>query len=179
MLGGHTVNRLEDQLFSSTSQMIVDLVYELYNRNPKAARFVTSNNMALSREQFWELGGFDLSFYRGASEDRELCARWLASGRRIAYEPTLKVFHAHHLGFSGFTRQHFNYGRGAWSFRAKQRKNRQVKDELDLHLDVRRWLLYPVRNKAPKPVRTMLAMLWWQVVNAAGFVYQGLAGRPK
>ena len=87
MIGGHTYNRLENNLFSQASQDIVDLVYRHYNARKDQARFLTANNMALPRDAFLEMGGFDAEFSAGTAEDRELCERWLQAGKRIIYEP--------------------------------------------------------------------------------------------
>jgi GT2 family glycosyltransferase len=50
-----------------------------------------------------------------AGEDREFCDRWLRHGYRMAYVPKATVYHAHELTFCTFWRQHFGYGRGAFS----------------------------------------------------------------
>src|SRR5262249_30529626 len=51
MLGGHTVNALADNVYSETSQLLVDYLYEYYNADPANARFFTSNNMAMSTDR--------------------------------------------------------------------------------------------------------------------------------
>ena len=48
-----------------------------------------------------------------ASEDPQLCGRWLHHGYRMIYVPEATMYHAHRLTFRTFCRQHFNYGRGA------------------------------------------------------------------
>ena len=90
MVGGHTVNAAP-QLCSTTSQLIVDVVYRHYNADPAQARFVASNNLALSTAGFREIGGFDPT-YRTA-EDRDLCDRWLHRGQRIVYTAAARVHH--------------------------------------------------------------------------------------
>src|SRR5579871_2433835 len=49
MLGGHTVNRLTNNPYATTSQLIVDVVYAFYNGKGREARFFASNNLAMSK----------------------------------------------------------------------------------------------------------------------------------
>jgi len=109
MIGGYTTNRLKDNLYSKTSQLIVDVVYRHYNSSPGNVRFLASNNMTVPKAQFDKIGGFDLTFYSAASEDRELCSRWLMKENRIIYDAELIVYHSHGLTLKTFVKQHFNY----------------------------------------------------------------------
>ena len=95
------------------SQHIVDIGCAHHNKDPNDARFFTANNLAVRAADFFMLGGFDSSFGNTASEDRELCGRWLHHGYRMIYVPEATIYHAHRLTFRTFCRQHFNYGRGA------------------------------------------------------------------
>jgi GT2 family glycosyltransferase len=115
MVGGRTVNRFPDNLFSSTSQSINDYLYDHYNRHPESGRFLATNNLAISRAAFLDLGGLDESFPQAAGEDRDLCWRWVESGRKIVFSPTAVVVHGHELNLPTFLRQQFNYGCGARS----------------------------------------------------------------
>lgn len=112
MVGGKTRNALVDNVYSTASQMVVDVGYAHLNADPENAAFFTASNMALPREQFVEIGGFDTRFV--ASEDRELCARWSERGLRMVYAREVRVDHFHDLDAWSFLRQHFVYGRGAW-----------------------------------------------------------------
>ena len=176
MVGGHTHNRLRDDLFSQASQDIIDLVYRHYNERTDRALFLTANNMALPREAFLELGGFDAEFSAGTAEDRELCERWLQAGRRIIYEPDLTVYHSHSLNFAGYFRQHFNYGRGARSYRrvCRQRGWRAMGRDVSWQLRVHNWLFHPIRSGQRKPIRRMLTLITWQVANGLGYLWQTL-----
>lgn len=179
MIGGKTINRLQDKLFSEASQAVIDLVYRHYNAEPGQARFLATNNMALPRRQFLEIGAFDLSFFAGASEDRELCERWLRHGFRIIYDEELLVYHSHHLGPLSFFRQHFRYGRGAWCFRRLRTSEdpRSFSRDIGWHLGLFNWLSYPFRTGSKRPFRLMLALVFWQLANLAGFVWQGVSGK--
>lgn len=108
LLGGKSINKLTNNPFSSTSQLIVDIVYRHYNADPQRARFFTSNNMAMPTKHFHELGGFNTNFR--TAEDRELCDRWRSSGRGMIYAEKAVLHHAHGLTLHSFCRQHFAYG---------------------------------------------------------------------
>jgi GT2 family glycosyltransferase len=114
MIGGRTVNLLHDNLFSQMSQVIVDIVYDHYNRGIEGPRFFASNNLAIPTAGFHRLGGFNRQFT--TAEDRELCDRWLSRGYRMTYAPEAVVYHTHSLTLRTFWRQHVNYGRGAYRF---------------------------------------------------------------
>ena len=113
IVGGRTLNSLSDNIFSAVSQHIVDIGCAHHNKDPNDARFFTANNLAVRAADFFRVGGFDSSFGNTASEDRELCGRWLHHGYRMIYVPEATMYHAHRLTFRTFCRQHFNYGRGA------------------------------------------------------------------
>lgn len=180
MIGGKTLNRLQDRLFSEASQAVIDLVYQHYNAEPNRARFLATNNMALPRQRFLELGGFDLSFFAGASEDRELCERWLEHGLQIIYDPDLTVYHSHEQGPLSFFQLHFRYGRGAWCFRRLQGRKglRAFGRDASWQLGLGTWLFYPFRAGCKKPVPMMLALVYWQVANLSGFLYEAVFGDP-
>jgi GT2 family glycosyltransferase len=178
LVGGRTINRLVDNLYSSTSQSIVDVVYSHYNADPARARFLASNNMAVNAELFRDAGGFDERFR--VSEDREFCDRWLMIGRQAMYAPEAIVYHAHDLSFASFCRQHFSYGQGAHRFyqvRAR-RGSGTMRQELAFHANVRNWLLSPLRGvtAGARPGRAAL-MVVWQVTNAVGFLTRAV--RPN
>jgi GT2 family glycosyltransferase len=61
---------------------------------------------------------FDEGFPLAAGEDRDWCARLVASGRTIGYAPRAVVEHRPDLTVSRFWRQQRRYGRGAVRFRA-------------------------------------------------------------
>jgi GT2 family glycosyltransferase len=114
IIGGRTLNALSDNRYATASQLVVDVGYAYLNTDPNQARFFAANNLALPTDGFRALGGFNTTFPLAASEDRELCGRWLSYGYRLIYAPEVLVFHAHELTWRTFWRQHFNYGRGAF-----------------------------------------------------------------
>ncbi len=117
LIGGRTVNACADNPYSTVSQLLIDGLYAYYDRHPQSLRFVTSNNLAMARSRFLEVGGFDESFPLAAGEDREFCARWTRHGLPIRLEAGALVRHRHCLTLGGFWKQQFGYGRGAYRFR--------------------------------------------------------------
>jgi GT2 family glycosyltransferase len=116
LAGGRTVNALTSNPYAEASQRLVDFV-EAYFQGGVRGRFFTSNNLAVSREEFLAIGGFATRFTRFTAEDREFCDRWSAEGRPSVSVPNAIVQHYHDLSAVGFLRQHFGYGRGAAGFR--------------------------------------------------------------
>ena len=71
-------------------------------------------NLAVPTQEFRELGGFD-ERYRGAGyEDYEFCLRWRAAGHCIVSVPEAVVHHMRDTTLTGFWRQHYRYGKGAY-----------------------------------------------------------------
>jgi GT2 family glycosyltransferase len=118
LAGGRTLNAI-DNAFAEASQLLADFVSSYFDGGG-AGRFFTSNNMAVSREQFLASGAFDTSFPFSAGEDRELCDRWSAEGRPSVRVDDAVVRHEHALTPRRFVRQHFTYGRGGAAFRQKR-----------------------------------------------------------
>lgn len=122
LLGGRVENALIENIYSTASEHISQFVYE-YNRTGTALEpFFTANNIALAADLFRAVGGFTMSIPSATAEDKELCDRWRTHGLALAHVPSAIVYHAHHLTFTQFLRQHFNYGRGILVFRLARRR---------------------------------------------------------
>jgi len=173
-VGGRTENALPGNRYADASQHILDLVYAHYNRDADAARFLASNNLAVHRQDFLATGGFDAGRFPFASEDRDFCDRWRASGRQLRYTPAAVVRHAHDMDLRGFVGQHLAYGRGAARYhRARQaRGSGSFRDDLPFHFDAQLYLrtarLRPARRAAG--VAALLPL--WQAANAAGYALE-------
>jgi len=130
IIGGRTINLLTDNIYSTMSQLILDVVYRHYNVKPHKSRFFATNNMAMPVNLFRVIGLFETTFT--TSEDREFCDRSLYNGFQMIYAPEILVYHAHALTLGTFWRQHFNYGRGAFYFHRvrAQRGQGRIKDAL-------------------------------------------------
>lgn len=173
LVGGSTFNGLKDDLFAETSQLIVQLVYEHFNRDPSDAYFFASNNIAMRRDSFVQVGGFDFSF-SVASEDREFCDRWRMRGRLLVWERNALIEHRHSQTLAGFCRLHFRYGQGAFQYQAKRkaRKSGGMTQDLGFHRELPRLIRSQLSSCAPGSALGMLANLFvWQCVNAAGFFW--------
>jgi GT2 family glycosyltransferase len=175
-IGGRTINALRGNLYSTASQAIMEYVYAYYNADPSHARFFASNNLAMPADLFNGIGGFDTGWPLAASEDRELCDRWLHYGHRMIYAPEAIVYHSHSLTLRSFSRQHFNYGRGAFRFHQMRarRGSGPFKPELQFHLNL---LRYPFRKEYSQ--RVLLMLLLWQLANTAGFFAELIKSRRQ
>jgi glycosyltransferase involved in cell wall biosynthesis len=179
LLGGRIVNLLTQNCYSTTSQVILDVIYSFFNDNPDAARFFASNNIAVAAKSFVAFGGFDRHFRVGA-EDRDFCNRWLHSGNRMTYVPEAIVRHAHELTLRTFCKQHFSYGRGALHYHRllRQRGSGRMRDEMGVHWRLRRLLRLPLsRLPMRQALKVLPLLLVWQGANAAGFLYEASRSR--
>jgi len=173
LIGGHTLNALSANPYSSASQMLLDAVYAHYNADPDRARFFASNNLAAPAEELRALGGFDAVHFAFASEDRDLCARWLESGRGMVYAPEALIHHAHRLNLRSFWRQHLAYGRGAWRFQQALARRGAASPGMQpvsfyLHL-----LRYPFTQAAPFAATRLAALVVLsQVASTLGFALE-------
>ena len=179
LLGGRVENSLVHNAYSEASERIGQFVYE-YNRNIGAQEpFFTTNNLAVCAEHFRDVGGFTSLIPSATAEDKEFCDRWRAHGLPLAHVPDAVVFHAHHLSFRGFVRQHYNYGRGILAFRLlrRGRGNTQgmVPEPLTFYLDL---LASPLRHHTRARRWRLVGLLACsQVATAAGALVQLLRWR--
>lgn len=173
LIGGHTINALADNIYSSASQLLIDYIYDYYNQLKGEATFFASNNFALPRELYQKLGGFNTSFPLAAGEDRELCDRWLHHGFQMHYQRAMQIHHAHSLKLKSFWGQHFNYGRGAFYFHKvrSQRQSQSIKVEpLTFYL---RLLVYPFKKQQGWRSLNLSGLFFLsQVANVGGFFWE-------
>ena len=167
-VGGYTVNALAGNRYARASQVIIDIGYRQNGDEPNAARFFTTNNMVLTREQFLAIGGFDETFW--TSEDRDLADRWLERGWPMRYEPEALIFHGHAMGLRGYVRQHFEYGRGSERFWRKRAESGRggLDIDPDFYLTVAR---APLRADSRR-LELALMLLLWHLINTVGFLYE-------
>jgi len=170
LVGGLRINASPECLCCVASQMILDVANAHFNRDPGNAVFFPSDNIAMSRRQFLELGGFDPSFR--FAEDRVRCDRWAARGWRLVHWPEAQVDHAKTMGLWGFCRQHFGYGQGAWRFH----RARKIRRTGAFTVDGRFYLRCFNRPWTTEPVGRALRLTGllgiWQAANAAGYLYE-------
>ncbi|MGR3495272.1 glycosyltransferase family 2 protein [Citreimonas sp.] len=117
MAAGRTENALQGNPYAETSQAIADFIAA---RAGPDGIIAPSNNIALPRDAFLDLGGFDTRYPLAAGEDRAFCRTWVRAGWPIVAVPGARLAHHHDLDLRRFWRQHSNYGRGAALFHATE-----------------------------------------------------------
>lgn len=175
MLGGHTINKLSDNIYAEASQLLIDYLYQYYSLDGQKHLFFTSNNIALPKELFKTIGCFSINFPLAAGEDREFCDRLIEAGYSLKYIPEAKINHVHYLTLPKFWQQHFNYGRGSYVFHQIQAQRQQHKinvEPLSFYLNL---LRYPLMCKSFSQGIIILGLFWLsQIATVAGFVKQKL-----
>lgn len=173
-VGGRIVNQEIDNMYSTSTDLLLRRLYEYYNATPGDARFCTPNNLAFPLAALREMGGFRTAFVTG--EDRELCDRWRLAGRRIAYAPEAIVDHHHPLGLLSFCHLHYRYGRGSRRFRqAAARRNSTAAEfePISFYLSL---VGYPLSgSRSPRALAMSGLLCVAQVANAVGYLRQRLA----
>ena len=173
LVGGSTFNGLQENLFSETSQFILDLVYEHFNQEPENAYFFASNTIAVRRDLCRAFGGFDSEFGFPAGEDRDFCDRWRSMSKPLVWEKRAVVEHRHPQGLADFCRVYRRYGEGAYLYALKRRKRGSGTMAHDLAFH-RSWPARSMGKLARYPVNRRIRILGnlvlWQVMNAWGFV---------
>jgi len=180
LIGGKTLNMFEDNIYSTASQIIIEIVYKYYNKNPEKCNFFSSNNIALSKRHFREVGGFDEQFR--TAEDRDLCNRWLNKGLIIKYANNALIYHAIELNLFTFCKQYFNYGRGSYLFYKKMCTNylAYFRTLLKFNFNPRNLLLYPEpEHNIFRSLLLVILLILWQITNAAGFIFELMNNKLK
>ena len=176
-IGGQALNSLPGNLFSTASQILIHYLYDYYNSDHNRARFFTTSNLALPKDRFYEIGGFDTIFLQAAGEDREFCYRWRKHNFPMIYAPEVLVWHSHLLTCRNFIKQHFNYGRGAFFFRQAQSRNGYGPcrvEPLSFYLNL---VLAPFKlTKGLRVLFLAILLLLTQCANAAGY-FIAMGGR--
>lgn len=115
--GGRTVNALRENLYSTASQLLLDYLYEHYNPVENLEGFFPTNNFAVPKKSFLDMGGFDPTLRFG--ENRDFCYRWAFRGYPFIFAPEAVVYHIHALTLFSLLKQHFSYGEGTFQFRRR------------------------------------------------------------
>ncbi len=172
MVGGTTLNRLPDNLYSTASQVLIDYLYSYYNDRTSGPVFFASNNFTVPKETFRAIGCFDTHFPLAAGEDREFCDRWLHYGYRMIFAPEVQIYHAHRLTLASFWRQHFNYGRGAFYFHRVRAKRTEQGIKVEPLTFYSHLLTYPLTCQPWYRGLLLSSLLFLsQVANVAGFFW--------
>ena len=179
LVGGITFNGLTNDLFATTSQLIVDLVYEHFNSEEESAYFLTSNNMLCSRAAYLELGGFNTSFQRAGAEDRDFCDRWRYSGRPLRLVRAATLEHRHAQSLQQFLGLHYRYGRGAYRYQAlrRLRATGTMRQDFSFHTSLLRRLPRQLQRHRGlgRKAQIAAALALWELTNAIGFCREAVA----
>jgi GT2 family glycosyltransferase len=175
LVGGRTLNALSENLYSATSQAIIEVVYEHFN-TLDGALFFASNNFAVPAAGFRKVGGFNEKFI--TSEDREFCDRWAHQGYSMTYAPEALNYHSHPLTLRTLWQQHFGYGRGAFRFhRARRlRYGARIRPDRKFYFKL---LSYPslTEKERPRALALTALMFWTQLASSAGFAWEIITRR--
>jgi len=179
VVGGRLVPSHPENACAAASQLLIDHFYGWHNRDPGRARFVTSNNLAMTATTFREIGGFNTGFPTAAAEDRELAERALLSGHALVYVPEAVVRHRHRLSGPSFLRQHHGYGRGAYRlFRLRRERGGSLALESPrFYVEL---LRAPFREHRTGRVLLLGALLALsQLAHVTGLLREALAARSR
>ena len=171
-IGGRTINGLPNNLYSVTSQTIIDVAYAYYNPDPNQACFFASNNLTVAADLFHDIGGFDVTFT--TSEDRDFCDRWRHQGFKMAYVPEVLLYHFHDLKFGTFWRQHFNYGRGAYRYHRARSHRGKGRFRPDLKFYRRLFFIPFIQERGIRVLRVTILLIISQIANVLGFLREWL-----
>ena len=170
--GGKTINGVDKNLYSESCQVLLDFIYQFLGDTKMS--FFTSNNFAMDRQTFLEVGGFDESFPTSAGEDRELCVRWLHLGHQLKFIDQAQILHYHKLNLQTFYQLHFKYGTAAVPFYQKMQKI-----GADLNVDqsnfYNKLLKYPFRSQKFtlwQKIRLSSLLAISQIANVHGHLYK-------
>jgi GT2 family glycosyltransferase len=175
LVGGGAVETLDADRYAASHQLLFDYLYARLNPVRDDATFCASNNLAVPRERFTDLGGFDTNFQFAAGEDRDLCVRWRERGWPLVFAPDVRVSHTPAMTLSSFWSRHFRYGRGARVFhrRRAERGGHRHRVRPRFYLDL---VLFPLRRApAPRALLLVLLALLSQIATACGYVTEMLS----
>ena len=180
LIGGDVQNGLTDNPYSSASHKISEFLHQHFNRDPWNGRFFQSNNIAIGVGPFRQIGGFDAAFQRSASEDRDFCDRWLGLGWRLVTARDAVVIHYREMWFRGYWRQHFSYGRGAFTYATARRARNGGPVPFEgwrFHVGL---ILAPLREQVrPKSLYLSILIVVSQIAVVAGYFTESRARKRK
>lgn len=114
VLNGRKMNMVPENPYDTASQVIIDAMYDHFNKDPNDARACSTSSLALAAGSFRTLGGFDETFMTW--EDQEFGHRLRHRNLRLTFAPDVIVWHACGMTHRYFIARHFAVGRGAVHF---------------------------------------------------------------
>ncbi len=175
LVGGKTVNGLEENIFSAASQALLEFVTDYFITKGSSRRFFASCNIGMNAQSFLEIGGFNEAFGLAAGEDRDFSRRWIRSNRELQFVSTAVVFHYHTMGLRSYLKQHYNYGQGANQYRKQTLGAAGEENGLEPLRFYSSLVLSPWSTSFPKKFRLSLLLLVSQIAGAIGYFVQRLS----
>jgi glycosyltransferase involved in cell wall biosynthesis len=121
-LAGRTLNPEPHVIGAQVWCLVQAFQYDYWQDEGGNLKIAISNNMAVEREAYFDVGGFDASFPVAASEDRDFSWRFNEAGYQIGHVPDAIVWHFQTaLSSIPYLRLQYRYGRFAGIQRQKQR----------------------------------------------------------
>lgn len=177
---GKVLTAPDRNLYCKAAQVVVDMATTFYNPDPSDGRFYPSNNLGVKRSRYLEVGGFEETYFRHSSEDRELCDRWTMCGGRIRHCPEARLYHEPPLAGRSYLKMYFRYGRGAYRYQRirELRGSGRLQDDVGFHFRLPGLLRQALRPIPPHQWPGIgLLLVAWQVMNLAGFAYEVVSHR--
>jgi len=113
--------------------------------------YLLTGNMAIRKETFFSIGGFDEGFKRCGGEDADLGYRLRERGIVLVYEPEAKVTHAHPATICSFLARFYGYGRGHAYFMRRATRRERLIGLIYLIIDWTRTLPCPLKALITTP----------------------------
>ncbi len=100
---------------------------------PREVKWITGAALAVRRETWEQLGGFDTAYVRGYFEDVDLCMRARQAGWTVWHRPNVRMYHA-----AGGTGGSAYFAQNARLFKARWVDTKMIKPDVP-YLAVRYW----------------------------------------
>ncbi len=174
--GGRTLSGIPEKPCSLANQLLIDFLYDYYHLTPgekSQPAFFASNNMAIRREVFQAVGGFDVRLR--SAEDRDFCERIGQAGYSSIFTQSALVYHYHQLNLPQFLKLHYGYGGGNYFFHLYRKVRGWGNYRLEPINFYTGMLRYPFRGeKGWRAARLSLLLGLSQASNISGFTAQGV-----
>lgn len=108
LIGGPTVAGVPENAYCVAHELLAEYVMREF-RERLGAPFFTGNNLAVRRDLYRRVGGFNERLH-WAHEDREFADRWKRHGLDLGYADDAVVRHVHHFNLRSFCGHQFRYG---------------------------------------------------------------------
>lgn len=178
------IGAVAGKIGSHDAATVFDKFHALFTfRGPRNAqtfnRFALTNggfptaNLAVRKEIFQRIGGFDPALNLLAGEDYDLCARIYREGFHIRYEPTVEVDHIHRNSLTGTWKQSYIFGTGHALLLKKLFKNKFILELPGYSFESEKPALRAWINLASADKKLIgllaLTLIWWPLSSMTVF----------